>query len=176
MDIILDTETTGLKPEIDELLQVSIIDTNGHTLLDVYLRPTRCTEWPEAMEINRITPEMVAGCPTIHDIGVSMQISRILESADHIIGYNTMFDIGFLAAAGFDVPQQDELIDVMEEFAEIYGELRDDGSYKWQRLTTAAAYYGYQWPINAHNSLGDCLATLHVYNCMHAGGDKNAAD
>ena len=174
MDIILDTETTGLKPEIDELLQVSIIDTDGNTLMNVYIRPTRCTEWPEAMEINGITPEMVARCPTID--GVRNVLQWILDHADHIIGYNTMFDIGFLAAAGFDVPQQDELIDVMEEFAEIYGELRDDGSYKWQRLTTAAAYYGYQWPINAHNSLGDCLATLHVYNCMHAGGDKNAAD
>lgn len=174
MDIILDTETTGLHPGEDELLQVSIIDTNGRTLLDVYLRPTRCTEWPEAMEINGITPEMVAGCPTIEDM--RSEIQDIIDRADHIIGYNTLFDVGFLAAAGCNVPQMDELIDVMAEFAETYGELRDDGSYKWQRLTTAAAYYGYEWPITAHNSLGDCLATLHVYNCMHAGGDKNETD
>ena len=174
MDIILDTETTGLHPGEDELLQVAIIDTDCNTLMNVYIRPTRCTEWPEATEINGITPEMVAGCPTID--GVRNVLQWILNHADHIIGYNTMFDIGFLAAAGFDVPQQDELIDVMEEFAEMYGELRDDGSYKWQRLTTAAAYYGYQWPINAHNALGDCMATLHVYKCMHAGGEKNEAD
>lgn len=166
MDIILDTETTGLHPGEDELLQVSIIDTNGVILLNEYIKPDRSTEWTDAMRINQITPEMVANAPSIRDPYLHAKIQHILNNADKVIGYNTMFDIAFLAAAGFDVPQQDELIDVMEEFAEKYGELRDDGSYKWQRLTTAAAYYGFEWPINAHNSLADCLATLHVYQCM----------
>lgn len=163
MTIILDTETTGLNPEQDELLQVSIISDTGETLIDQYVRPTRCTEWPDAERVNHITPDMVRDCPTIHDMDVSMQISRILESADKIIGYNTHFDISFLIAAGYDVPICDT-VDVMRDFAEIYGEYREDlGGYKWQKLTTAAAYYGYEWPIDAHNSLGDCLATLYVY-------------
>lgn len=176
MDIILDTETTGLKPEIDELLQVSIIDTNGVILLNEYIKPDRATEWTDAMRINQITPEMVAHAPSIRDPYLHAKIQHILNNADKVIGYNTIFDIAFLAAAGFDVPNNDELTDVMIDFAEKYGELRDDGSYKWQKLTTAAAYYGYEWPVGAHNSLGDCLATLHVYNCMHkkivTNGDK----
>ena len=167
MDIILDTETTGLKPEIDELLQVSIIDTDGHILLDVYLRPTRCTEWPEAMRINGITPEMVSNARSIRDPYLHAKIQHIINNADRVIGYNTPFDMAFLAAAGFDVPNNDELTDVMLDFAEVYGDYREElGGYKWQKLTTAAAYYGYKWPVNAHNSLGDCLATLHVYNSM----------
>ena len=38
--------------------------------------------------------------------------------------------------------------------------------YKWQKLTTAAAYYDYDWAEHeeAHNSLGDCFATLFVYH------------
>ena len=167
MDIILDTETTGLKPEIDELLQVSIIDTNGVVLLNAYIKPDRAQEWPEAIRINGITPEMVANAPSIRDPYLHAKIQHILNNADKVIGYNTPFDIAFLAAAGFDVPNNDELTDVMIDFAQIYGDYREDlCGYKWQKLTTAAAYYGYEWPIDAHNSLGDCLATLHVYQCM----------
>lgn len=167
MDIILDTETTGLKPEIDELLQVSIIDTYGDVLLDEYIKPDRAQEWPEAMRINGITPEMVADARSIRDPYLHAKIQRILNNADKVIGYNTPFDIAFLAAAGFDVPNYDELTDVMLDFAEIYGDWREDTQdYKWQKLTTAADYYGYEWPINAHNSLGDCWATLYVYQCM----------
>lgn len=166
MIIILDTETTGLNPEEDELLQVSIISETGETLIDQYVRPTRCTAWPEAERVNHITPEMVRDCPTIHDMAVSMQISRILENADKIIGYNTQFDISFLIAAGYDVPIC-ETVDVMRDFAEVYGDYREElGGYKWQKLTTAAEYYGFEWPIDAHNALGDCLATLYVYQHM----------
>jgi DNA polymerase-3 subunit epsilon len=165
--IILDTETTGLKPGIDELLQVSIINEHGDLLFNRYIRPTRCTEWPDAMEINHITPEMVKDCPTIHEIRDTIQ--TLINEADKIIGYNTYFDLAFLAESGIDVPDSDsgKIIDVMIDFAEVYGDYREDlGGYKWQKLTTAAAYYGFEWPINAHNSLGDCLATLHVYNSM----------
>lgn len=167
MDIILDTETTGLRPEIDELLQVSIIDTHGAVLLDEYVKPDRATEWTEAMRINGITPEMVANARSIRDPYLHAKIQHIINSADKIIGYNVMFDIAFLAAAGFDVPNNDELTDVMIDFAEIYGDWREETqSYKWQKLTTAADYYGYEWTVDAHNSLGDCLATLYVYQCM----------
>ena len=165
--IIIDTETTGLKPGIDELLQVTIINEHGDVLLNRYIRPTRCTEWPEAMEINHITPEMVKDCPTISEIRDKIQ--TLISEADKIIGYNTYFDLAFLSESGIDVPDSDsgKIIDVMIDFAEVYGDYREDlGGYKWQKLTTAAAYYGFEWPINAHNSLGDCLATLHVYNSM----------
>lgn len=39
-------------------------------------------------------------------------------------------------------------------------------SYKWRKLITAAAYYGYDWNCRAegaHNSLADCYATLYVF-------------
>lgn len=167
MHVILDTETTGLNAGKDELLQVSIIDRHGAVLIDQYIKPDRATEWPEAMQINGITPEMVADEPSIHDPYIHDKIQYILSTADKIIGYNVDFDIKFLVAAGFVVSESVYLIDVMRDFAEVYGDYREDlGGYKWQKLITAAEYYGYEWPINAHNALGDCLATLHVYQCM----------
>lgn len=39
--IVIDTETTGLDPEKDELLQVSIIDDEGNVLFNSLFRPER---------------------------------------------------------------------------------------------------------------------------------------
>lgn len=165
--IIIDTETTGFHPyDGDELLQVSIIDTDGNVLFDEYFKPQHRTEWKEAEQVNGISPEMVADRPAISE--KISEINAIIENSDTIIGYNTQFDIGFLKANGAIVPDDLETVDVMEDFAKIYGEWNSvRGSYKWQKLTRAAEYYGYDWSQRAetaHNSLGDCYATLFVYD------------
>ena len=161
--IVLDTETTGLNAAEDELLQVSIIDNEGTVLFDSYIRPTQHTEWAEAERVNHITPEMVANSPTIEE--VMPEINDILKRYDKIVGYNVRFDADFLKHNGAEFSNA-EYADAMKMFAPIYGEWNDQrGSYKWQKLTAAADYYGYDWSAHeeAHNSLGDCYATLHVY-------------
>ena len=66
--IIIDTETTGFHPyDGDELLQVSIIDTDGNVLFDEYFKPQHRTEWKEAEQVNGISPEMVADRPAISE-------------------------------------------------------------------------------------------------------------
>lgn len=161
--IVLDTETTGLNAAEDELLQVSIIDNEGTVLFDSYIRPTQHTEWAEAERVNHITPEMVDNSPTIEE--VMPEINDILKRYDKIVGYNVRFDADFLKHNGAEFSNA-EYADAMKMFAPIYGEWNDQrGSYKWQKLTIAADYYGYDWSEHkeAHNSLGDCYATLHVY-------------
>lgn len=161
--IVLDTETTGLNAAEDEILQVSIIDNEGAVLFDSYIKPTQHTEWAEAERIHHITPEMVADAPTIAE--VMPEINDILNRYDKIVGYNLKFDKAFLENNGAEFLST-EYADVMKMFAPIYGEWNDQrGSYKWQKLTIAADYYGYDWSEHkeAHNSLGDCYATLHVY-------------
>lgn len=159
----MDTETTGLNAAEDEILQVSIIDNEGAVLFDSYIKPTQHTEWAEAERIHHITPEMVADAPTIAE--VMPEINDILNRYDKIVGYNLKFDKAFLENNGAEFLST-EYADVMKMFAPIYGEWNDQrGSYKWQKLTIAADYYGYDWSEHkeAHNSLGDCYATLHVY-------------
>lgn len=161
--IVLDTETTGLNAAEDEILQVSIIDNEGAVLFDSYIKPTQHTEWAEAERIHHITPEMVADAPTIAE--VMPEINDILNRYDKIVGYNLKFDKAFLENNGAEFLST-EYADVMKMFAPIYGEWNDQrGSYKWQKLTIDADYYGYDWSEHkeAHNSLGDCYATLHVY-------------
>lgn len=160
--IIVDTETTGLNADTDELLQVSIIDSQGNTLFNSYIKPLFTENWDGAMAVNHITPEMVANAPNI--LEVKQEINRILNSANIIVGYDTNFDLSFLSAAGIEFEQQ-QIVDIMQDFAPIYGEWNDYyESYKWQKLTTCANYYNYNWGDDtAHDSLADCRATLYCY-------------
>lgn len=163
--IVIDTETTGLDPFEDELLQVSIINGNGETLYDSYIKP-QAESWESAERIHGISPAMVANAPSIMD--EMPKINALISGAKYIIGYNTHFDLSFLLQNGLVLDTENvTIVDVMEIFAEIYGEWNDYyRNYKWQKLTTAAAYYHYDWTLHgqAHNSLADCYATLFVYN------------
>lgn len=169
--IVIDTETTGLDPIVDELLQVSIIDNNGNTLFDEFVKPLLTTRWDEAMAVNGITPEMVSNKPSILEF--KQELINIINSADKIVGYNTQFDLDFLSSVGIE-NKKAEVVDVMLDFAEVYGEWSENyGCYKWQKLTTCADYYNYDWgEDNAHNSLSDCRATLFCYQQLQENKEE----
>ena len=164
--VVLDTETTGLKVGYYELLQVSILNGKGETLYNGYLKPVWRETWEEAERVHHITPANVADAPTI-DEEIAM-IGSLLRSAKTIVGYNVQFDLRFLQHAGLVLDDEQEIFDVMLNFAPIYGEYNEYyGDYKWQKLSVCAAYYGYPWTQEEqHNSLEDCRATLFCYRQM----------
>lgn len=169
--IVIDTETTGLDADYNEVLQVSIINEKGKTLYNSYLKPLYQTGWRAATRVNGITPEMVENAPSI--IEEMPKIAAIIKSAKRIVGYNIRFDLDFLFCYGCQ-QYTDDIVDVMREFAPIYGEYSDyHGDYKWQKLTVCADYYGFSWwNMKAHDSLADCLATLHCYREMERTGHQ----
>lgn len=164
--IVIDTETTGLNAFEDELLQVSIIDTQETVLYNEYVRPTRHERWDRAMVVNNITPEMVAGAKTIEE--QLPAINAITSKATEIIGYNTPFDVNFLSASGVEFADDVKETDVMADFSQRHGVWDEaKGKYKWIKLVECAEHYGYDWSSaegQAHNSVSDCYATLYCYN------------
>lgn len=169
MRIIIDTETTGLNPEQDEILQLAIIDADtGATLYNQYHKPLHHDEWPEAQAVNGISPEFVSGCNPILSPLCAGKIQMLLDMAEEIIGYNTRFDLAMLREAGYNTREKCVKVrDAMGMYAAYHGEWSEKhGGYKYKSLIFAAQDLGYVWEAAAHDALGDCLATRYVYQGM----------
>lgn len=175
--IILDCETTGLDPTTDEILELAIINTEGTVLYHSLVKPVRNHSWEAAAKIHGIDPEMIASAPLLSE--ELPKIQTIISGSDLIIGYNPLFDLAFLEEAGCDYSHLYDTIyarywieDLMDAFAAIYGDWNTYyGSYTWQKLSTAAAYYDFTWKEKEHSALGDCNATLHIWKAMCERGD-----
>lgn len=159
--IAIDTETTGLNPNEDEIIQFSAVNMLGHELADFLIKPTFHERWDAAEKINGISPEDVRDCLPITDRKV--EIERLLNSADLIIGYNTQFDLDFLASGGIELSDA-ETLDIQRIFENIKNETAEDGiSRKHQSLVNCAAYYCYDWIGKPHDSLADARATMFCF-------------
>lgn len=109
-----------------------------------------------------ITPDRVANAPYPHEL--IPKVKGIFAAADLLVAYNNQFDLNFLEQWGIQTTGKKQY-DVMMAFAREYGEWNDFFcDYKWQKLGTAAAYYGYHF--RAHDSLEDVWATLYIFEQM----------
>ena len=162
--IVFDIETTGLDPDQDEILQISIIDGDGNVLIDEYVKPYWTTEWYDAQDINGISQYMVANARYPHEL--IPKVKGIFESAKLCIAYNIPFDVGMLEKWGMQLESLTcEWYDVMTVFSVIYGEWSNQyGGYKWKKLRSCAEYFGYMPDGEYHNSLEDVKATLYCYD------------
>lgn len=177
--VFLDTETTGLDYD-DVAVQIGIVDHTGAILLDTYVRawkpiPARATQ------LHGITDEMVKGAPTILEL--EMEIFAALQGRAVVI-YNAEYDarilrMSFLSdgarkyGAPYKLPEghfahigtfKPEC--AMEAFAAFYGDFNARyGSYRWQKLTTAAAHFGLS-VVGAHGAVADALLTLAIVRKM----------
>lgn len=159
--IVIDTETTGLDPMEDEILQLSIIDGDGNTIIDRKYKPEHTQAWPEAEQINHISPASVADRPGIStDLD---EIQLILDRAIEVCVYNAEFDLAFLGELGLRMDLA-KVTDTMREYGAKY-----HGTQYW-KLENAARECGYRY--HAHDSLADCHATLVVQQRL----DKDSGD
>lgn len=83
--VVLDTETTGLDPDTDEILQVAIISGSGAVLINELCRPEKALVWPAAQAVNGIAPAAVKDLPPVSFYAA--KIRRILASAKGEILY-----------------------------------------------------------------------------------------
>ena len=160
-NVFLDTETTGLYPPRDKIVEIAIINGDGEVLLNTLVNPER--EIPaEVIDIHGIDNKMVKDSPTIEDL--EPKLMEIL-SGKTLIVYNLDFDIRFLSREVVDSIKDEYCC--MKRFARVYGEWNiNHGNYKWQSLTIAADYIGYKWKGKAHRALADTLACRAVWEYL----------
>lgn len=112
--IIFDTETTGLNPREDEIIQISIIDGLGNVLINELVHPYWKKSWSEAARVNGITPDRVANAPYPHEL--IPKVKGIFAAADLLVAYNNQFDLNFLEQWGIQTTGKKQY-DVMMAFA-----------------------------------------------------------
>lgn len=167
--IVLDTETTGLNDA--EIVEIAIVNESGESLLNTYVRPKNRIPLA-ATAVNGITDEMVAAAPTFLDLIPT--IIDLLRGRDVIV-YNAVFDRKMLhqSAEAWGFPHTDyksfsRWWCAMEAYAILHGDYNAyRGTYKWQRLATAAQRFGITNP-HPHRAMGDALTTLAVVKAMGA--------
>jgi DNA polymerase III epsilon subunit family exonuclease len=166
--VFLDTETTGLYPPRDKIVEIAIIDGNGKILINSLVNPER--EIPlEVINIHGIDNEMVKNSPTLKDL--EPELFEILNGKNLIV-YNLNFDIKFLPR--YIVNSIKERDCCMLRFAEAYGEWNEYyGNFKWKSLSTAANHVGYKWEGVAHRALADTLACRAVWDYLEEKLAKN---
>ena len=168
LEICFDTETTGVRPGVDEVLEISVLDWSGSVLFEGRFRPERAESWPGASKVNGIYPADVEQCPPFSS--AAGDLAEIFGVAERVAGYNVGFDLAFLGAAGVRAPGA-EVVDAMREFSEIAGRRR------WPKLTEAAELVGHEWRGGPHGARADALATLAVLRwCRRARPRIEAAE
>lgn len=160
--LCIDTETTGLDPRKDEIIQLSMIDGHEKSIFESLICPPTRKRWPNAQEINGITPKMVKGKPELEE--VADQVQEAINAADLIVGYNLPFDVSMMEAEGFDFSGKEQY-DLMEDYAQVFGKWSSaKGDYLWTKLTTAAKHYGIKFA--AHDAGKDARATIKLFYAM----------
>lgn len=168
--LILDTETTGV--ERSEIIQIAIIDKNGTTLLDTFVKPVNLIP-ASATRIHGITNAEVQDAPSWMD--VAPEVEKILRQHQHLLVYNAIFDRKMMhtSAEWCGAPVRDwktyiQWVCAMMLYSEYHGESNLRGGYRWQSLEKACTRFSVNGGYRAHSAIGDCYRTLEVIKGMAA--------
>lgn len=160
--VVIDTETTGIDRENDEVLSLAVVNMNGRELFYSLVRPQRRKRWPNAQKINGITWKDVKDQRTLVDL--SEELDKIFLSASAVIGYNVEFDLELLDASGYNVLNRcKRYVDLMEPYSNAHGTRWSEkyDRFMYEKLSSCARHYGYKF--KAHNALEDARATAHCF-------------
>ena len=159
---IIDLETTGLEQN-DEPVEIAVIDENGHTLLEKFVRPTIPIP-QDATGIHGIADVDVREAQTIVEL-----LPELKQFSDrHWLSYNYEFDSRLLrqglAARRHHRPPWSGAVDdhcIMRLYhAYYYGSYRDPAS--WISLKEAMQQCGLKRIGPEHRALSDALAARAV--------------
>ena len=151
--VVIDTETTGLDPDADEILSLAIVDGNGTRRFYSAFKPSRHLNWPDAQAVNGISPSMVKFAPRIEE--KTKEIQEILGSDNVlVVGYNVGFDLDFLSRA-IRTTNDLHVVDVMKLYRQYFSHA--NGS----KLINCSKRFLLSY--SAHHALADAIATAYCF-------------
>ncbi len=166
--VILDTETTGTK-RWDQVVEVSIIDTQGTVLYDRLIKPS-CPISEGAMNAHHITEAMLAETRSFAEEWPEIEAAI---GGRAIITYNAKFDARMIqqtAIANKITLKDIDYYCLMTEYAQFWdapsrqgvwigSQRMSNNSAPFQKLQEACRQQGVSFS-QKHRALGDTMATL----------------
>ena len=163
--IILDTETTGLDPSCEEIIELGMVmfTYGSHgigDIVDVFsaLREPKAPIRPEITRITGITDEMVAG----RSIDPA-EVAAFIASADLVIAHNAKFDRPFCERFEPSFADKPWACSIAEVDWTALG-------FEGSKLTYLVGQCGLFH--NGHRAVDDCHALLEVLTCSRGSGDS----
>jgi DNA polymerase III subunit epsilon len=158
--VVFDTETTGLLPSQDKIVQIAAVRVVGGRLLegeylDLLVDPGRPIP-AAATRVHRITDAMVAGAPSIAEAG--RRLHAFCGDAV-IVAHNAPFDMAFLRRhqAAIGARFENPILDTVLLSAMLYGNGADHS------LDAIADRLGIRIaPEARHTAMGDAEATARI--------------
>lgn len=168
---VIDIETTGLDPQIDDIIEIGIIKVNNNKIIDTFsslVKPfSPISDF--ISQLTGITNEKVKDCPTIDKI---LPFVKDFISDKIIIGHNINFDINFLYDNFVRFENylfRNDYIDTMRLSRILFKELLD------HRLSTIANHLNVKFN-KMHRALIDCEITNNCYRKIKDYITKNNID
>ena len=154
--IVLDTETTGLSPDTDKIIEIGMVRVVNDEMVNqngTFINPERPIS-ASASKVNGIKAADVKQAPTYSQIAPS--IGRLLIG-NTVVAHNADFDLRFICRMLSDAGLDGEIryIDTMRLSRELFPEMEN------HKLGTLCASFGID-PGNAHRAVDDSVACYHV--------------
>ncbi len=157
MFAVIDTETTGLSPNDDRIIELAVIGVNlkGDTEWEwcSLINPERDTGHGLAIRTHHIYPEDVQHAPTFD--AFAGEIARMLTGRA-IIAHNALFDLGMMAAEfgrlGYRLP---ELVRICT------AQIAKEAGFRPYRLDACCETLCIEME-GMHHALADARATVHL--------------
>ncbi len=163
--LCIDSETTGLDPQEDRLVELAAVEFRGGEVLrrmGMLLNPGRPIP-ADASAVHGITDADVADSPPFSE--VAERFLNHVRKAEVLVGYNWPFDAAFLAAGAGEAWEEaiegKPIIDglVLVRFDEVGRFWKGAGRHK---LDAVAERLGIPRQGQAHRASSDCVLTCQV--------------
>ncbi len=160
---VIDTETTGLDPVFDEIIEIGAIKVRNNEIVDQYQTLLKPEEFvPEFItELTGITNEMLENAPKIESI-----LPGFIEfiQDDILLGHNIHFDINFLYDYIEDVLNlefSNDFVDLLRLARKVYPEFEN------HKLATVGKNLNLDIS-GSHRSIKDCMITHKSFQLLKA--------
>lgn len=159
--VVVDLETTGLRPEIDEIIEIGAVRVRGFEITDTFstlVYPANGID-PFITQLTGITAEMLENAPRITE--ALSQFLRFVDN-DIVVGHNVHFDINFIydkCIEWFGFGFSNDFIDTKRMSRKLFPE------YRHHRLCDLEERFGLR-NGQAHRALSDVMLTNDCYLYM----------